>query len=101
MFSSGNGLAVSIKWRTFSVTATLSGTDDYGLSCHEVPAIAVPHDSPTASKPAGKLPELGICFQPALCFAAFMDNVVINDQRDCFRPPISGFQVLQQSDKQR
>lgn len=46
-------------------------------------------------------PELGICFQPALCFAAFMDNVVINDQRDCFRPPVSDFQVLQQSDKQR
>lgn len=41
-----------------------------------------------------------VCFQPLLGFTTFMDYVIIHDQRDGFCPPVSGFQVLQQTDKQ-
>lgn len=54
MFAFGNGLTDSIKWRTFSIVATLSGTDDYALLWREVSAIAIQNDSPMEIKPADK-----------------------------------------------
>lgn len=46
-------------------------------------------------------PELRVLLQPALCFPAFVDNVVVHDQRDGFRPPVRRFKPLQQADEQR
>lgn len=46
-------------------------------------------------------PELRVCFQPALGFTDFMEDVVIKDQRDGFCPPVFSFQVLKQADEQR
>lgn len=46
-------------------------------------------------------PELRIFLQPVLCFPAFVDNVVVHDQRDGFRPTVCRFKPLQQADKQR
>ena len=40
-------------------------------------------------------------FQPALCFPASVDNVVVHDQRDSFRTTICRFKPLQQADEQR
>lgn len=40
-------------------------------------------------------------FQPALCFPASVDNVVVHDQRDSFRPTVCRFKPLQQADEQR
>ena len=45
-------------------------------------------------------PELWVTFQPALCFPALVNDVVIHDKCDGFCPSISGFQVLQQADEQ-
>lgn len=46
-------------------------------------------------------PELRVLLQPALCFPAFVDNVVVHDQRDGFRPTVCRFKPLQQADEQR
>lgn len=46
-------------------------------------------------------PELRVLLQPAFYFPAFVDNVVVHDQRDGFRPPVRRFKPLQQADKQR
>ncbi len=45
--------------------------------------------------------ELRVLLQPALCFPAFVDNVVVHDQRDGFRPPVRRFKPLPQADEQR
>ena len=47
----------------------------------------------------GNYPELWIRFQPAQSFTAFMDNVIIHDERDVFCPSVCGFKVLQQADE--
>ena len=41
-------------------------------------------------------PELWVLLQPAQRFAAFVNDVVINDERDGFCPPVCGFQMFQQ-----
>lgn len=46
-------------------------------------------------------PELRVLLQPALCFPAFVDNVVVHDQRDRFRPTVCRFKPLQQAGEQR
>lgn len=46
-------------------------------------------------------PELRVLLQPALCFPAFVDNVVVHDQRDGFRTTVCRFKPLQQADEQR
>lgn len=44
---------------------------------------------------------LRFILQPALGFPAFVDNVVVLEQRDGFRPTVCSFKPLQQSDEQR
>ena len=43
----------------------------------------------------------GFLLQPALCFPVFVDNVVVHDQRDGFRPTVCRFKPFQQADEQR
>lgn len=61
-----------------------------------MPAIAVQHDSSMASND----PELRVLLQPALCFPAFVDNVVVHDQCDGFPPTVCGFKPIPQADEQ-
>lgn len=44
--------------------------------------------------------ELWILFLPAQRFTAFVDDVVINDERDAFCPALGSAKVFQQADKQ-
>lgn len=41
-------------------------------------------------------PELWVLLQPAQRFAAFVNDVVIKDERDGFCPPVCCFQIFQQ-----
>lgn len=44
-------------------------------------------------------PELRILLQPAQRFTAFVDDVIINNERNRFGPPVRCLQVFQQTDK--
>lgn len=53
-FLPGMDRQFSSNGELFSTTATSNGTDDYGLSYREVPAITAQRDLPTTSKPADR-----------------------------------------------
>jgi len=78
-----------------SVTATLNSNYCHALQHYEAPAIAVQLNSLMVNNRLINPPEIRIFFQSALRFLAFMDNVVVRNERDSFRPSVSLLQVLQ------